>query len=91
MLLETGNQLYLPEFETGFKCQRNHSYAHDAALIANTQVQYHLHAGSLNGLVLGTGLRYVGSSNDEQYYAGYKIPSYTLWDAMTQYNASKNW
>ncbi|MDF7676629.1 TonB-dependent siderophore receptor [Neisseriaceae bacterium ESL0693] len=59
--------------------------------MANAQVQYQFHSGRLNGLTLGTGLRYVGSSNDEQYYAGYKIPSYTLWDAMAQYHVAKNW
>lgn len=59
--------------------------------MANAQVQYHFNSGALNGLILGTGLRYIGSSTDNQYYAGYKIPSYTLWDAMAQYQVNKDW
>ncbi|MDD0802287.1 MULTISPECIES: TonB-dependent siderophore receptor [Acinetobacter] len=39
----------------------------------------------LNGLRLGAGVRYVGSSNDEQYYSGYNVDSYTLVDAMASY------
>ncbi len=39
----------------------------------------------LNGLRVGTGVRYVGSSDDQQYYAGYKVDSYTLVDAMASY------
>lgn len=31
-----------------------------------------------NGLRLGAGVRYVGSTNDEQYSPGYKVDSYTL-------------
>ncbi|MFC3902604.1 iron complex outermembrane recepter protein [Acinetobacter marinus] len=39
----------------------------------------------LNGLKLGAGVRYVGSSTDEQWYPGVKIDSYTLVDAMLSY------
>ncbi len=39
----------------------------------------------LNGLKIGTGVRYVGSSDDQQYYPGYKVDSYTLVDAMASY------
>ncbi|MEG0483128.1 MAG: TonB-dependent receptor, partial [Acinetobacter sp.] len=38
-----------------------------------------------NGLRLGAGVRYVGSTNDEQYSPGYKVDSYTLYDAMASY------
>ncbi|TNH08928.1 TonB-dependent siderophore receptor [Testudinibacter sp. TR-2022] len=47
--------------------------------------------GALDGLLVGTGVRYVGSSTDDQYYAGYKVPSYTVWDAMAQYHFTPNW
>lgn len=39
----------------------------------------------LNGLRLGAGIRYVGSTDDQQYYPGYKVDSYTLFDAMLSY------
>ena len=35
--------------------------------------------------VLGAGIRYIGSTNDEQYYEGYKVDPYTLYDAMLSY------
>ncbi|WP_244939651.1 TonB-dependent siderophore receptor [Acinetobacter guerrae] len=38
-----------------------------------------------NGLRLGAGVRYVGSSNDEKTYPGYKVDSYTLVDLMASY------
>ena len=59
--------------------------------MASTQVAYKFNAGALNGLKLGTSLRYVGSTTDDQYYAGHTIPSYTLWDAMAQYTFAKDW
>lgn len=40
----------------------------------------------LNGLRLGTGVRYVGSTNDEQYYPNHKVDAYTLIDAMASYS-----
>ena len=39
----------------------------------------------LNGLRLGAGVRYVGSTNDEQYYPNNKVDAYTLVDAMASY------
>ena len=59
--------------------------------MASTQVAYKFNTGALNGLKLGTSLRYVGSTTDDQYYAGHTIPSYTLWDAMAQYTFAKDW
>ncbi|MFN3073579.1 TonB-dependent receptor domain-containing protein [Acinetobacter sp. TY2] len=34
---------------------------------------------------MGAGIRYIGSTNDEQYYEGYKVDPYTLYDAMLSY------
>ena len=59
--------------------------------MASTQVAYKFNTGALNGLKLGTSLRYVGSTTDDQYYTGHTIPSYTLWDAMAQYTFAKDW
>ena len=59
--------------------------------MASAQVAYQFDAGALSGLKLGTSLRYVGSTTDDQYYAGHTIPSYTLWDAMAQYTFAKDW
>lgn len=39
----------------------------------------------MNGLRIGAGVRHVGSSDDQQYYPGYKVDSYTLVDAMASY------
>lgn len=58
---------------------------------ASAQVKYAFDQGSLNGLTVGAGVRYVGSTVDEQYYPDYKVPSYTLVDAMAQYRFGKNW
>ncbi|MCP1661119.1 TonB-dependent siderophore receptor [Neisseria perflava] len=58
---------------------------------AAAQVKYAFDQGALNGLTLGTGVRYVGSTNDEQYWPGYKVSSYTLVDALAQYKFAKNW
>ncbi|WP_199721115.1 TonB-dependent siderophore receptor [Neisseria weixii] len=58
---------------------------------ASAQVKYAFDQGALNGLTLGAGLRYVGSTADEQYSPGYKVPSYTLLDASAQYRFGKNW
>ncbi|MDO5638600.1 MAG: TonB-dependent siderophore receptor [Neisseria sp.] len=58
---------------------------------ASAQVKYAFDQGALNGLTLGAGIRYVGSTNDEQYWPGYNVPSYTLVDAMAQYKFGKNW
>lgn len=58
---------------------------------ASAQVKYAFNSGALNGLTLGTGVRYVGSTADEQYWPGYKIPSYTLVDMMAHYKFGKRW
>lgn len=58
---------------------------------ASAQVKYAFDQGALNGLTLGAGIRYVGSTADERYSPGYKVPSYTLLDATAQYRFGKNW
>ncbi|WP_411704701.1 TonB-dependent siderophore receptor [Edaphovirga cremea] len=48
--------------------------------------------GQLEGLMLGTGVRYVGSSyGDAVNSADMKVPAYTLLDAMARYDFNKNW
>ncbi|KGQ70844.1 hypothetical protein OA57_03835 [Chelonobacter oris] len=59
---------------------------HTASLWTSYRLQ-----GILDGLTVGTGVRYVGSTTDDQYYAGYNVPSYTVWDAMAQYQFDSNW
>ena len=66
-----------------------------AALIPNNQaaarVSY-LHTGNyLNGLKLGLGVRYNGSTEDQRYYPGEKVASYTLVDATASYPLSDHW
>lgn len=48
--------------------------------------------GKLEGLSIGSGVRYVGSSyGDIANSADMKVPAYTLWDAMIAYDFSKDW
>ncbi|MBJ7222700.1 MULTISPECIES: TonB-dependent siderophore receptor [unclassified Brenneria] len=48
--------------------------------------------GPLEGLTVGSGVRYVGSSyGDIVNSAEMKVPAYTLWDAMIAYDFSKDW
>ncbi|MEQ9924962.1 TonB-dependent siderophore receptor [Pectobacterium brasiliense] len=48
--------------------------------------------GKLEGLSIGSGVRYVGSSHgDIANSADMKVPAYTLWDAMIAYDFSKDW
>lgn len=49
-------------------------------------------SGSLEGLTVGSGVRYVGSSfGDKVESRNLKVPAYTLWDAMIAYDFSKDW
>ncbi|MEQ9861279.1 TonB-dependent siderophore receptor [Pectobacterium cacticida] len=48
--------------------------------------------GKLEGLSIGSGVRYVGSSyGDIANSSDMKVPAYTLWDAMIAYDFSKDW
>ncbi|MFZ7202143.1 TonB-dependent siderophore receptor [Avibacterium avium] len=42
-------------------------------------------------LTLGTGLRYIGTSTDEKWNKGYKVPAVTLVDLMAKYQFNDNW
>lgn len=59
--------------------------------MASAQVAYSFNDGTLKGLVLSTGVRYVGATTDEKNYPGYEVSSFALWDMMAQYNFDKNW
>lgn len=56
---------------------------------------YSFQQGSLNGLTLGAGIRYIGSSvttnNPYSVYPGYKVPSTTLIDLFAQYRFAQKW
>ncbi|WP_150538684.1 TonB-dependent siderophore receptor [Actinobacillus vicugnae] len=58
---------------------------------ASAQLNYHFKDNTLNGLTVGTAVRYVGTTVDEQYFPGYKVPAYTLVDLSAQYEFAKNW
>lgn len=51
----------------------------------------HTQGTILNGLRLSLGVRYNGSTEDERYYPGYKVSSYTLVDAMASYPLTPHW
>ncbi|MCB5191180.1 TonB-dependent siderophore receptor [Methylobacillus arboreus] len=66
------------------------------ALIPNNQfsaqIDYRKTEGEiLKGLKLGIGVRYNGSTKDEQYHPNETIPSYTLVDAVASYPVSDHW
>ncbi|MFT8209568.1 MAG: TonB-dependent siderophore receptor [Symbiopectobacterium sp.] len=47
--------------------------------------------GTLSGLSVGTGVRYIGSSyGDSTESPDLKVPAYTLWDAMVAYDFTKD-
>lgn len=47
-------------------------------------------SGPLEGLTVGSGVRYIGSSyGDRLESASLKVPAYTLWDAMIAYDVTK--
>nr|WP_317984042.1 TonB-dependent siderophore receptor [Affinibrenneria salicis] len=49
-------------------------------------------SGPLDGLTVGSGVRYVGGSfGDNTEDPDLKVPPYALWDAMIAYDFSKNW
>jgi iron complex outermembrane receptor protein len=56
--------------------------------MASVWGDYKFNSGALDGLRLGTGLRYVGSSWVDSENT-MKVPSYTLWDASVGYDLSK--
>ncbi len=51
---------------------------------ASTWGSYSFQNGPLKGVTLGTGVRYVGSTYGDNA-EGFKVPSYTLYDAMARY------
>ncbi|SSY80960.1 TonB-dependent siderophore receptor [Alysiella crassa] len=63
---------------------------HTAALRGS----YSFHSGSLNGLTVGGGVRYVGQSVGAKNFAVYpsiKVPSATVFDLMASYDFAQNW
>ncbi|WP_226052774.1 TonB-dependent siderophore receptor [Dickeya chrysanthemi] len=54
---------------------------------ASTWGSYSFQNGPLKGVTLGTGVRYVGSTYGDNA-EGFKVPAYTLYDAMARYELS---
>ncbi|MGX2949812.1 TonB-dependent siderophore receptor [Ursidibacter sp. B-7004-1] len=54
---------------------------------------YRFEQGALNGLTLGAGIRYIGSSvaSKGSLYSQAKVPSATVVDLMAQYQFNQNW
>lgn len=58
---------------------------------ASTWLNYQFNQGILDGLTIGSGIRYIGKSKDEQNLpAGVNVPSYTVWDAMVRYDITRD-
>lgn len=58
--------------------------AHLAAKLASAWAQYRFIGGDLDGLAIGGGVRYIGSTYGDNYQQN-KVPSYTLYDAAISY------
>ena len=57
---------------------------------ASIWVDYHASA-MLQGLNLGTGVRYIGESKDNPRSSDLTVPSQTLWDASVGYTINSQW
>ncbi|ASJ95832.1 TonB-dependent siderophore receptor [Shewanella marisflavi] len=53
--------------------------------MASAWVHYDLGDLGIEGLTIGAGVRYTGTSVDNAYFINDKVPAYTLWDAMASY------
>ncbi len=60
---------------------------------ASARVAYAFDSGSLNGLKVGTGIRYVGNSYTAagSLHSNVKVPSSTVWDLFARYDINRNW
>lgn len=58
---------------------------------AAAKLDYRHTKGSLNGLKVGLGVRYNGSTEDQSNYPGETVASYTLVDATASYPISQHW
>lgn len=58
---------------------------------ASLWVSHRFNLPNSNPLTVAAGLRYNGSTEDERYYPGEKIPSFTLVDLMMKYQFNQDW
>lgn len=57
----------------------------------SAKLNYRFTDNVLNGLTVSAGVRYTGSTVDEQYYKGYKVGNYTLVDLSAKYEFANHW
>ncbi|WP_457809279.1 TonB-dependent siderophore receptor [Kushneria sp. EE4] len=58
---------------------------------ASLWVNYGFDQGALDGLTLGAGARYMGTSVDSPQYSDTAVAAYTVYDAMASYDIDRNW
>lgn len=58
---------------------------------ASVWLSHRLTLSNGGALTLGAGARYNGSTEDQRYYPGEAIPSYTLIDLMARYQIDRRW
>lgn len=58
---------------------------------ASLWLDYDFTWGALDGLGLGAGARYIGTSVDSPQYSDTRVPAYTLYDAMASYAIDSHW
>lgn len=79
---------------TKAKTQYNNAYIPTPTIPKHTAsafVNYRFTGNALDGLSMNAGVRYVGTSDDQKWNKGYKVPAYTLIDLGAQYQFNKNW
>ncbi|PSU50109.1 TonB-dependent siderophore receptor [Photobacterium frigidiphilum] len=58
---------------------------------ASAWVDYNASLAGIQGLNIGTGVRYIGESKDSPASSNLTVPSATLWDAAVTYDITSQW
>ncbi|THF66671.1 TonB-dependent siderophore receptor [Pseudothauera nasutitermitis] len=58
---------------------------------ASLWVSHRFDLPNSQGLTVAAGARYNGSTEDQRYYPGERIPSYTLFDLLARYQIDRDW
>lgn len=82
----TANYTYL-DARTGANDVRKSMVPHH---LASGWAHYNLAGFGVEGLTIGSGVRYTGTSVDNTV-SGMKVPAYLVWDAMASYAINKQW
>ena len=59
--------------------------------LGSDEVSHRLSLPHSGQLTMAAGARYHGSTTDERYYPGERVPSHTLLDLMMRYDINREW